>query len=178
MSFSPPLLAICKICELSFETEHILLQHMKDNHKPGEMPYICQVYTYFIVYVVFGWFVCYLFWLQDLNLLSQASLMAQIIKNLPVMWETWVRSLGWENPLEKGMATHSSILAWRIPQTEVPGGLQPMGLQRVGHDWLLLSGQASANFLYKGHDSKYSGFDDHRFLLEQINSAIVAQRQS
>ena len=85
MSFPPPLLAICKICELSFETEHILLQHMKDNHKPGEMPYICQVYTYFIVYVVFGWFVCYLFWLQDLNLLSQASLMAQIIKNLPVM---------------------------------------------------------------------------------------------
>ena len=56
-SFFPPLLAICKICELSFETEHILLQHMKDNHKPGEMPYICQVYTYFIVYVVFGWFV-------------------------------------------------------------------------------------------------------------------------
>ena len=50
------------------------------------------------------------------------------------MWETWVRSLGWEDPLEEGMATHSSILAWRISQTEDFGGLQFMGLQRVGHD--------------------------------------------
>ena len=51
------------------------------------------------------------------------------------MWETWVWSLGWEDPLEKEMATHSSILPWRIPWTEEPGGLQSMGLQRVGHDW-------------------------------------------
>ena len=51
------------------------------------------------------------------------------------MQETWVRSLGWEDPLEKEMATHSSILAWRIPWTEEPGGLQSMGSQRVGHDW-------------------------------------------
>ena len=50
------------------------------------------------------------------------------------MQETWVQSLGLEDPLEKGMATHSSILAWRIPGTEEPGGLQSMGLQRVGHD--------------------------------------------
>ena len=50
------------------------------------------------------------------------------------MQETWVPSLGWEDPLEKGMATHSDILAWRIPQTEEPGGLQSMGSQRVGHD--------------------------------------------
>ena len=48
---------------------------------------------------------------------SWASLVAQVVKNLPVMWETWVRSLGWEDPLEKGKATHSSILAWRIPWT-------------------------------------------------------------
>ena len=48
---------------------------------------------------------------------SWASLVAQLVKNLPAMWETWVRSLGWENPLEHGMATHSSILAWRIPWT-------------------------------------------------------------
>ena len=60
--------------------------------------------------------------------------MAQKVKNLPVMQETWVRSLGWEDALEKGMATHSSILAWRIPWTEEPGGLQSMGSQRVGHD--------------------------------------------
>ena len=56
-----------------------------------------------------------------------------MVKNLPVMWETWVRSLSQEDPLEKGMATHSSILAWRISWTEEPGGLQSMGSQRVIH---------------------------------------------
>ena len=60
--------------------------------------------------------------------------MAQMVKNLPAVQETWVRSLGWEDALEKGMATHSSILAERIPWTEEPGGLQSMGSQRVGHD--------------------------------------------
>ena len=62
------------------------------------------------------------------------SLIAQSVKHLPAMQETWVRFLGWEDPLEKEMATHSSILAWRIPWTEEPGGLQSTGLQRVGHD--------------------------------------------
>ena len=57
-----------------------------------------------------------------------------MVKNLSAMQETQVRSLGQENPLEKEMATHSSILAWRIPWTEQPGGLQSMGSQRVGHD--------------------------------------------
>ena len=56
-----------------------------------------------------------------------------MVKNLPAMWETQVWSLGWEDPPEKGMATHSSILTWRIPLTEEAGGLQSMGLQRVGH---------------------------------------------
>ena len=60
--------------------------------------------------------------------------MAQTVKNLPAMRETWVRSLGQEVSLEKGMATHSSILAWEIPWTEEPGGLQSMGSQRVGHN--------------------------------------------
>jgi len=59
---------------------------------------------------------------------------AQTVKNLPAMQETPVQSLGWEDPLEKGMATHSSILAWRIPWTEEAGGLQSIDLQRVGHD--------------------------------------------
>ena len=63
-----------------------------------------------------------------------ASLVAQLVKNLPAMWETWVQSLGWEDPLEKGKVTHSSILAWEIPWTEEPGGLQSMESQRVGHD--------------------------------------------
>ena len=61
-------------------------------------------------------------------------LVAQMVKRLPTTWETWVRSLGWEDLLEKEMAPHSSILAWKIPWTEEPGRLQSMGLQRVGHD--------------------------------------------
>ena len=75
----------------------------------------------------------------------RASLVAQTVKNLPAkkkkkknlpaMRGTWVRSLGQEDPLEKEMATRSSILAWRIPWTEKPGGLQSTGSQRVGHDW-------------------------------------------
>ena len=65
---------------------------------------------------------------------SGASLVAQMVKNLLSLGETWVRSLGWEDPLEKGMVTHTSILAWRIPWTEEPGGPQSMGLQRVGHN--------------------------------------------
>ena len=94
------------------------------------------------------------------NLEKRASLMAQLVKNPPAMWETWVWSLGWEDPQEKGkathssilekkssicsclliflekeMATHSSILAWRITWTEEPGVLQSMGSQRVGYDW-------------------------------------------
>ena len=60
---------------------------------------------------------------------SWASLVAKLVKNLPAIWETWVQSLSWEDPLEKEKATHSSILAWRIPWT-----VQPMRLQRVGHD--------------------------------------------
>ena len=60
--------------------------------------------------------------------------MAQVVKNLSAMLETWVQSLHQEDPLEKGMATHSSILALKIPWTEEPGGLQPMGSPRVGHN--------------------------------------------
>ena len=56
-----------------------------------------------------------------------------MVKYLPEVLETWVRFLGWKYPLEKGMATHSSILAWKIPWTEEPGGVQSIGLQRVGH---------------------------------------------
>ena len=60
--------------------------------------------------------------------------MTQIVKNVPAMQETLVQNLGWEDPLEKEMATHSSILVWRISRTEEPGGLQFMGSQRAGHD--------------------------------------------
>ena len=61
-----------------------------------------------------------------------ASLVAQIVKRLPAMWETWVQSLGQEDPLEKEITTHSSTLVWKIPWMEEPGGLQSMGSQRVG----------------------------------------------
>ena len=72
-----------------------------------------------------------------------ASLMAQMVKNLPAMQETWVQFRGQEDPLEKGMETHSSILAWRIPWTEEPGRLQSMEVQRVRYDVVttLLSGR-------------------------------------
>ena len=67
--------------------------------------------------------------------LNWASLVAQTVENPPAMKETWDQSLGWKDPLEKGMETHSSILAWRIPWTEEPGRLQSIGWQRVRHDW-------------------------------------------
>ena len=70
----------------------------------------------------------------DTPISKWSSWVVQVIKNLPAMWETWVQSLSWEDPPEKGMATHSSILAWRISWTEEPGGLRSIGLQRVGHD--------------------------------------------
>ena len=68
------------------------------------------------------------------HLFIHARVVAQMVKNLAVMQETRVLSSGWEDPLEKGMATHSSILAWRIPWTEEPGGLRSRGLHRAGHD--------------------------------------------
>ena len=68
------------------------------------------------------------------NELPWSSLVAQTVKHLLTMWETRVRSLGWQDPLEKEMATHSSILAWKIPWTEKRDRLQSMGSQRVGHD--------------------------------------------
>ena len=68
-------------------------------------------------------------------LLHWTSLVAQMVKRLPIVRETWVQSLGWEDLLEKEMATHSSTLAWKTPWTEGPGRLQSLGLQRVRHDW-------------------------------------------
>ena len=73
--------------------------------------------------------------LRMYHTLSWAFLVDQMVKNLHAMWETWVPSLGQEDSLAKGKATHSSILAWKIPWTEEPCGLQSMGSQRVRHDW-------------------------------------------
>ena len=70
----------------------------------------------------------------DHKISSEASLVAQMVKHLPAVRETWVRSLGWEDLLEKETTAHSSTLAWKIPQMEEPGRLQSMGLQRVRQD--------------------------------------------
>ena len=74
--------------------------------------------------------------------------MAQMVKNLPAMQETQVQSLGWDNPLKKGLATHSSILAWKVLWTEKPGRLQSLGSQRVGHDWSDLAAAATFTSVY------------------------------
>ena len=87
---------------------------------------------------------------------SWASLIAQLVKNLPATRETWVWSLGWENPLEKGTATHSSILAWRIPWTEETGRLWSIGSQRVRNDWV--------TFTFSSF--QFSHFDTKRYFLE------------
>ena len=81
---------------------------------------------------------------------TRASLVAQRLKRLPAMRETWVRSLGQEDPLEKEMATHSSTLAWKIPWTEEPCKLQSTGSQRVGHDW------ATSLHFFTAHTQKWS----------------------
>ena len=74
-------------------------------------------------------------WATSLSLFLWTSLVAQTVKHLSTMQETWVPSLGREDPMEKEMAIHSSTIAWKIPWIEEPGGLQSMGSQRVGHDW-------------------------------------------
>ena len=90
------------------------------------------------------------FWLQ-ITLLWWTSLVAQTVRHLPTMRETRVRSLGWEDPLEKEMATLSSTLAWKIPGMKERGRLQSMGSQRVGHDWAtsLQIAQQSSDYMLK-----------------------------
>ena len=86
-----------------------------------------------------------------------ASLVVQLVRNLPAMWETWVQSLGWQDPLEKGKATHSSILAWRIPWT-----VYSMGSQRIRHDWATFTSVGfkkalfGINFDYLSNVKKYN----------------------
>ena len=98
------------------------------------------IYTEFIfkfcymIHRLYFFHASFFFQLHTVYILLQASLVAQLVKNPPPMWETWVQSLGWEDPLEKGKATHSSILAWRIPWT-----VYFMGSQRVGHKWATLT---------------------------------------
>ena len=102
---------------------------------PG-MPAVCEIHILIteIVRLITGFNRQNQFPLSLSRHLSTASQVAKRVKCLPAMREDWVRSLGWEDPLEKEMATHSSTLAWKIPWTEEPGRLQSMELQRVIHD--------------------------------------------
>ena len=87
---------------------------------------------------------------------TDSSLVDQMVKNLPAMQEMWVQSLGQENPLEKGMATHFSILAWEIPWTKEPGKLQSMGSKRVGHDERLIHTQRLFICIFKAQSIFYA----------------------
>ena len=113
-----------------------------------------------------------LWWLLCLGAVSWASLVAQVVKCLSAMKETQVRSLSWEDPLEKEMAAHSSILAWKIPWTMEPVRLPSMGSQRVGHDWatsLSLSQWYSIlNFLVRAQDISYRAIVDIRLKTTKI----------
>ena len=102
---------------------------------------------------------------------SWASPVVQMVKNLPARQETWFRSLGWEHPLEKGAATHSSILARRIPWTEEPGTLQSMDSQRVGHDWATFT---SLHFMTGPRFIHPSSTDSNSFLLISLSLLSLA----
>ena len=106
---------------LFWKTKQIKISALRASILIRENKDLCDTYT--CTHVFGDWFVC------------MASLVAQRLKCLPAMQETWVRSLGREDPLEKEVATHSSILAWRIPWMKEPGGLQSTGSHRVRHDW-------------------------------------------
>ena len=90
---------------------------------------------YYFSHLPFIYMLCSYFALNTPKAFVGASWLAQMVNNLPAMQENWVRSPGCKDPLEKGMATHSSIIAWRIPWTEEPSRLQSMGSQRVRHHW-------------------------------------------
>ena len=96
---------------------------------------VVYLHSFLFIFCVFAIGFCFVFTMRLTYNNLQVSHVAQLVKNLPAVQETWVRSLGWEDPLEKEMETHSSILVWKISWTEEPGGLQSMGSKRVGHNW-------------------------------------------
>ena len=115
-------------CEHMYQPKHLcfffFLQCMESDH-------------YRVIPLSLAYLAARLNKMDELMLLCchQGSLVAQMVKNLPAVQEIWVWSLGWKDPLEKGMGTHSSILSWRVPWTEEPGELRPVGSQRIGHNW-------------------------------------------
>ena len=114
---------------------------------------------------------------SQLWLVGKVFSVAQMVKNLPAMQETWVWPLGQEVPLEKGMAIHSNILAWRIPWTEEPGGFLSMGSQRVGHNWAtnntittMACGQVASTSIISCISNTPSLYGFHGFLFAAINN--------
>ena len=125
-------------CSLTFQIQGLpyiirslaLLPNFKNISISKALCKLMQTWLFWTFFPLFSWND----FINNLGV-NWASLVAHMIQSLPAMQETQVWSLGWEDPLEKGMATHSSIFAWRIPWTEEPGGLQSMRQQRDRHDW-------------------------------------------
>ena len=108
---------------------------------------------------------------------SWASLVAQLVKNLPAMQETWVQSLGWEDPLQKGMSTHSSSLPWRIPWTEEPGRLQTMASQRVRYNWATNTSYTPTTALFLNQNAteiKEIIFSEYNHMKQWLKEALNA----
>ena len=104
-----------------------------------------------------------------------ASLVAQRLKHLPAMWETWVQPLHQEDPLEKEMATGSSILAWRIPWTEEPGRLQFTGSQRVGHDWHMYNIKKWYKWTYLQNRNRLTDIDNKPMITKEERQEGINQ---
>ena len=104
-----------------------------------------------------------------------ASLVAQRLKHLPAMWETWVQPLHQEDPLEKEMATRSSIFAWRIPWTEEPGRLQFTGSQRVGHDWHMYNIKKWYKWTYLQNRNRLTDIDNKPMITKEERQEGINQ---
>ena len=101
--------------------------------------------------------------------ITRASLVTQVVKNLPAIWKTWVPSLGWEDLLEKRSATYSSILVWRIPWTEEPGRLLSTGSQRMGHNWVTFTFILfTSQFFSSGSEGKWQIRNNLATILEDL----------
>ena len=108
-----------------------------------------------------------------------------MVKNPPAMWETWVQFLGWEDPLEEGMATHPSTLAWRILWTEKPGRLQSLGSQRVGHHWVTKHSTQHSHYIKKKKsllEARMEGLNSMQFSRSVVSDSLrtpwIAARQA
>ena len=125
-----------------------------------------QSFIYIYIYIYF-FFAILILNLAILCYLHRASLVAQTAKNLPAIQKAHVQSLGWEDSLEKEMAIHLTILAWRIPWTEESGGLQSMGSQRIQHEWVILTSFHFADFVNCPPKAQWILWNSLFFLINQ-----------